>query len=66
VADILLETLDLARIRAVDSSLLGVLGQLLPAIFFTANDNDDTIAIKWRGALRAETTVVTTLQAQST
>jgi hypothetical protein len=65
VADILLETLDLAGIRAVDSSLLGALGQLLPAIFFTANDNDDTIAIKWLGALRAETTIATTLRAEN-
>jgi hypothetical protein len=56
--DILNETLDLAKIRAVDTSLLGVLGQLLPAIFFAANDNDDTIALKWAGALRAETTLV--------
>lgn len=56
--DILNETLELAKLRTVDSSLLGVVGQLLPAIFFTANDNDDTIAVKWAGALRAEATIL--------
>jgi hypothetical protein len=37
------ETFDLARIRAVDSDLLGDLGQLLPAIFLAANAQQETI-----------------------
>jgi hypothetical protein len=57
--DTLNETADLARMRAVDSSLLGVLGQLLPAIYCTANNSDDTVTVKWAGALRGETTVST-------
>jgi hypothetical protein len=55
--DTLNETLDLAKMRAVDLSLLGDLGQLLPAIYFTANENDDAITIKWDDAFRAETTL---------
>ena len=60
VVDILNETLDLAKMRAVDGRLLGVLGQLLPAIYFTANEQRETVTIEWTGALRAEATIVTT------
>jgi hypothetical protein len=55
--DTLNETADLAKMRAVDASQLGVVGQLLPAIYFTANNNDDTISVKWADAFRAETTI---------
>jgi hypothetical protein len=41
--DTLNETLDLAKIRAVDSELVP-LGQLLPAIFLTANPRQDTVS----------------------
>jgi hypothetical protein len=44
VRDILLETLEMARLRAVDRDLLGELEQLLPAIFVPANARNDTIA----------------------
>jgi hypothetical protein len=57
VIDTLNETFDLAKLRAVDLSLLGELGQLLPAIFFAANNNDDTITIKWESAMRTEATM---------
>ncbi len=57
LVDILNETLDMAKMRAVDASQLGELGQLLPAIFFAGNENDDTIAAKWAGAMRQETTI---------
>ncbi len=59
LTDTLNETADLAKVRAVDSSLLGVLGQLLPAIYFAANNSDDTITVHWAGMLRAETTIST-------
>ncbi len=57
LADILNDTFDLAKARAVDLSLLGEIGQLLPAIYFAANANNDTITIDWAGALRGETTI---------
>jgi hypothetical protein len=63
LVDTLNETLDLAKIRAVDQSLLGLLGQLLPAIFFAANDSDDTITVNWAGTLRTETTINTAVLA---
>ncbi len=37
IIDIVYETLDLAKIRAIDRDLLGMFGQFLPALFFTAN-----------------------------
>ena len=40
---ILLETFDLAQMRTVDSRLLGILGQSLPAIYLTTNARNDTI-----------------------
>jgi hypothetical protein len=51
------ETLDLAKCRAVDARLLGALGQLLPAIYFAANNNDDTITMRWETAIRSEVTI---------
>jgi hypothetical protein len=38
------ETLDLAKIRAVDGERLGVLGQLAPAIYLAGNLQDDTVS----------------------
>jgi hypothetical protein len=43
VRDVLLETLEMARLRGVDRDLLGELEQLLPAIFVPANARNDTI-----------------------
>lgn len=45
LGDILNETLDLAKIRGVDSELLGDVSQLLPAIFAAFNVNNDTVSI---------------------
>jgi hypothetical protein len=45
--------------RAVDGRLLGALGQLLPATYFTQNQNRDTITIEWLNAMRAEASVIT-------
>jgi hypothetical protein len=44
LVDTLRETLDLAKIRAVDSELLDSLGQLLPAIYLAANPRDETVS----------------------
>lgn len=44
---ILNETLDLAKIRAVDGELLERFTQLLPAIYPAANTSDDTISTKF-------------------
>jgi hypothetical protein len=59
LATIVSETLDLAKSRGVDARLLGSLSQLLPAIYFQANANDDTIVFPWETTLRAETTITT-------
>ena len=48
------ETLDMARVRAVDGELLGELGQVLPAIFLATNPANDTVSTDLRGALVAE------------
>jgi len=54
LTDILHETLDLAKMRAVDGELLGVLGQLLPAVYLAANPDEETIATDFTGMLIQE------------
>jgi hypothetical protein len=51
---VLLETLDLARIRCVDSDALDEVGHYLPALYFAFNISNETVstdftAVKWRG-----------------
>ena len=41
---VLLETLDLARVRGVDLDALDVLGHYLPALYFAANTANDTVS----------------------
>jgi len=41
---VLLETLDLARLRAVDAEALNEAGHYLPALYLAFNDNNDTIS----------------------
>lgn len=43
LANTITETLDLAKIRAVDAELLKDVGQFLPAIYLSGNFNGDTI-----------------------
>lgn len=38
---VLLETLDLAKLRAVDAEALGEIGHYMPALFFAFNTNDE-------------------------
>jgi hypothetical protein len=42
---ILLETLELSKLRAVDASALGDLGQYLPALYFAFNTANETIGM---------------------
>ncbi len=48
LVDMLRETLDLAKIRAVDGELLGSLSQLLPAIYLATIPRDDTVSTDFR------------------
>ena len=41
---VLLETLDLARIRAVDPDALDEVGHYLPALYFACNTANDTVS----------------------
>jgi hypothetical protein len=41
---VLLETLDLARIRGVDTDSLHEVGHYLPAMYFAYNSNNDTVS----------------------
>jgi hypothetical protein len=54
---ILNETLDLAKVRAVDGELLGALGQLLPAIYLSDSAEEVTIRTDFMGMLRTEATI---------
>jgi hypothetical protein len=54
------ETLDLAKIRAVDSELLGELGQVLPAIYLADSTDDVTVQTKFFDALAQERTILFT------
>jgi len=41
---VLVETLDMAKLRAVDTEALGELAHYLPALFFAFNANDDAVS----------------------
>ena len=41
---VLLETLDLARIRCVDSDALDEVGHYLPALYFALNISNETVS----------------------
>jgi translation elongation factor EF-G len=51
------ETLDLAKVRAVDSELLGPLAQLLPAIFLAESTSSVTVQTKFADSVRGERTI---------
>jgi hypothetical protein len=46
---VIAESIDLAKIRAVDAEQVGTLGQMLPAIFLADNPSEDTISTKFAG-----------------
>lgn len=52
--DTVRETLTLAKIRAVDSSLLASLRPFLPAIYLTGNTANDTVSTSFLGSIIAE------------
>lgn len=41
---VLVETLDLAKLRAVDAEALGAIGHYMPALFFALNTNDEVVS----------------------
>jgi hypothetical protein len=41
---VLVETLDLAKLRAVDAESLGEIGHYMPALFFAFNTNDEVVS----------------------
>jgi hypothetical protein len=57
VVETLQETLDLARIRAVDGELLEEFAQLLPAIALADSTSDVTIRTRFADAVRLEVAV---------
>ena len=44
---VLMETMDLAKMRMVDPSLLGELQHFLPALYFASNAAQDTVSTDW-------------------
>ena len=44
---VLLETMDLAKMRMVDPSLLGEIEHFLPALYFGSNAQGDTVSTNW-------------------
>ena len=52
--DTVRETLTLAKIRAVDSSLLDGLRPFLPAIYLSSNTANDTVSTSFLGTIIAE------------
>ena len=55
--DTVRETLSLAKIRSVDSSLLDGLRPFLPAIFLTGNTANETVSTDFLGSIVAEATL---------
>jgi hypothetical protein len=55
--DILRETLELAKVRAVDSELLAPLGQFLPALVMAGNVAADTVSTLFGAFLAEEATI---------
>jgi hypothetical protein len=56
------ETLDLAKLRTVDGELLGVLGQLTPAVYLAANAANDTVSTRFHDALVPDHPLVATVE----
>ena len=54
LASTLEETLEAAKLRAVDGELLGMLGQLAPVVYVSTNTSDDTISTDLQPALEAD------------
>jgi hypothetical protein len=57
--DTLNQTLDLAKIRAVDRDLLGDYGQILPMMYLAANSANDTVATTFYDCLEEEPQLAT-------
>jgi hypothetical protein len=55
---VLHETIDLAKMRGVDGELLGLLGQLAPAIYLAGNVQNDAVSTDFGDALVADHAVL--------
>jgi len=53
-----LETMQLAKLRAVDADLLGTLGQILPTIFLPANSTGTALTVQFTAELEAAATQI--------
>jgi hypothetical protein len=58
LAEIVRDAFDLAKLRGVDGDFLGILGQILPAIYFSTNVKDDTVSTDFRDLLIADRPLV--------
>jgi hypothetical protein len=58
LADVIGETLDLARIRSVDTHALGDMSRLLPAVYLASNIADDTVSTHFADVVAAEATIL--------
>jgi hypothetical protein len=58
VIDVVAEAIDLAKIRAVDSDLLGAYALVVPTTYIAANVADDTISANLGALVKAEATVL--------
>jgi hypothetical protein len=54
VTSILQDTLNLAKVRAIEPALLGDVGQALPALYLTDNADNDTVSTNFTGLLENE------------
>jgi hypothetical protein len=55
----LLDTLTLAKVRALDLSNLGAFAQLVPMTFLAANQANATVSTSFQGLLVADAVVTT-------
>ena len=54
------ETLQLAKIRAVDLEMVGVLGQLLPAVYLASNAAEETVSTNLTAMVTTEPVIAST------
>jgi hypothetical protein len=60
LTEIVGDTLDLAKLRGVDGELLGALGQLLPAVYLSANVKDEAVSTSFKDLLVSDPPAVIT------
>lgn len=58
LSDIVGETLDLSKIRSVDTHLLADMARLLPGVYLASNMDDDTVSTNFLDTVMAEATLL--------